>query len=60
MSGIGGTSCRKLKAALRAGGVEVRDINDHEFWADGYRYVFDASGENQIDFVRDTSRSKSR
>lgn len=55
MSGIGGTQCQKLIKSFKAAGMEVREINDHEFWCDGYRYIFDKTGENQIGFVRETS-----
>lgn len=58
MSGVGGTSCQKLIKTFRAGGLEVRVINDHEFWCDGYRYVFDKTGEEQIGFIRETSGKK--
>ena len=52
MSGVGGTDCRKLKQAFLAGGLNVKELNNHEFWADGYIYSFPTSGEGEPRMIR--------
>ena len=49
---FGGTDCRKLLKSFQAADMKVREINDHEFWADGYIYRFPSNGMGSPNMIR--------
>ena len=49
---FGGSDARKLGKSYEAAGMNVRWINDHEFWADGYIYRFPSNGMGTPDMIR--------
>ena len=49
---FGGSDCRKLRLSYQAAGMNVKELNDHEFWSDGYIYSFPSNGMGTPRMIR--------
>jgi hypothetical protein len=49
---FGGTDCQKLLKSYKAADMNVKEINDHEFWCDGFIYRFPSNGMGRPEMIR--------